>query len=177
MEEDLKMKVEPILQPVFKQLGVDIDNVTYEKTSASYRGRADAVYGYLTIEYKKPDRLSNKTEIKKTVQQLQNYLTNQASQFGGQKEDFLEKAIGVAIDGNNILFVRFSKAPALLQTPVPIEERPDLFPSLKAVQGFQVLGPYAVNAASLSNNETLFSGRLYAATPSQCLSIISANLS
>ncbi len=150
-EEDLKMKVEPLLQPVFKKLGVDTDNVRYEKTSTSYRGRADAVYGYLTIEYKSPNKLSTKAHVENTIQQIKDYLTNQSVQFGPQQEDFLEKAIGVAVDGYHILFIRFSKIPTLLQTPVPIEEKTDLFPTLKTKQGFQVLGPYPINALSLSN--------------------------
>ena len=150
-EEDLKMKVEPLLQTAFKKLGVDIDNVRYEKTSTSYRGRTDAVYGYLTIEYKSPNKLSSKTNIENTIQQLKDYLINQSAQFGLQQEDFLAKAIGVAVDGNHILFVRFSKVPTLLQTPVPGEEKIDLFPTSKAIQGFQVLGPYSINALSLSN--------------------------
>lgn len=150
-EEDLKMKVEPLLQTVFKKIGVDTDNVRYEKTSTSYRGRTDAVYGYLTVEYKSPNKLSNKTNIENAIQQLKDYLINQSIQFGLQKEDFLEKAIGVAIDGYHILFVRFSKVPALLQTPVPIEEKTELFPTLKAIQGFQVLGPYSINDLSLTN--------------------------
>lgn len=151
-EEDLKMKVEPLLQNVFKKIGVDIDIVRYEKTSTSYRGRSDAVYGYLTIEYKAPGKLSTKLNVKKTVKQLQNYLTGQATQFGEQKEDFLEKAVGVALDGKYILFVRFTKVPSMLLPPVPIEEtQTGLFPTAKIGRGFQTLGPYPVSPASLAN--------------------------
>jgi len=151
-EEDLKMKVEPLLQNVFKKIGVDIDIVRYEKTSTSYRGRSDAVYGYLTIEYKTPGKLSAKPNVKKTVKQLQNYLTGQATQFGEQKEDFLEKAVGVALDGNYILFVRFTKVPSMLLPPVPIEEtQTGLFPTAKIGRGFQVLGPYSISHSSLTN--------------------------
>jgi hypothetical protein len=151
-EEDLKMKVESLLQNVFKKIGVDIDIVRYEKTSTSYRGRSDAVYGYLTIEYKTPGKLSTKLNVKKTVKQLQNYLTGQAAQFGEQKEDFLEKAVGVALDGKYILFVRFTKVPTILQTPVPVEEKQGaLFPVAKTGRGFQVLGPYSISHSSLTN--------------------------
>jgi hypothetical protein len=151
-EEDLKMRVEPLLQNVFKKIGVDIDIVRYEKTSTSYRGRSDAVYGYLTIEYKAPGKLSTKSDVKKTIKQLQNYLVGQAAQFGEQKEDFLEKAVGVALDGNYILFVRFTKAPIILQTPVPVqEEQGALFPAAKTERGFQVLGPYSISHSSLTN--------------------------
>ncbi|MEW6686280.1 MAG: N-6 DNA methylase [Candidatus Edwardsbacteria bacterium] len=151
-EEDLKMRVEPLLQNAFKKIGVDIDIVGYEKTSTSYRGRADAVYGYLTIEYKFPGKLSQKTEIKKAVEQLQRYLSEQSAQFGQQKEDFLEKAVGAALDGENIMFVRFTKAPTILQTPVPIEmPQIALFPQVQVGQGFHIQGPYSVNKSSISS--------------------------
>jgi len=151
-EEDLKMKVEPLLQNAFEKIGVDISTVQYEKTSTSYRGRTDAVYGYLTIEYKQSGKLSQKNEVKNVVTQLQNYLSGQALQFKQQKEDFLEKAVGVAIDGENILFVRFTKRPTILQTPIPIEiPQIELLPYASVGQGFQVLGPYPVNKSSISN--------------------------
>ncbi len=151
-EEDLKMKVEPLLQDVFEKLGVDVANVHYEKTATAYRGRSDAVYGYLYIEYKKPGKLTHTTEVKKTVQQLERYLSEQAEQFGAKREDFLEKAVGVAFDGRHILFIRFSKISTLLPTPVPIEEEQvGLFPEEKAVRGFQISGPYPITPSSLTN--------------------------
>jgi len=151
-EEDLKMGVEPLLQNVFKKIGVDVDIVRYEKTSTSYRSRRDAVYGYLTIEYKFPGKLSQKTEIKKVVEQLQRYLTEQAIQIGQKKEDFLEKAIAVALDGEQILFLRFTKGPTILQTPIPIEiPQIELFPEITITRGFHVQGPYPINKSSISN--------------------------
>lgn len=153
-EEDLKMKVEPLLQNAFKKIGVDVDIVRYETstTSTTFRGKSDAVYGYLTIEYKAPGKLSSKPNIRKTVNQLQNYLTGQATEFGVQKEDFLEKAVGVALDGNYVLFIRFTTVPTILQTPVPVEEKQSvLFPAIKTGRGFQVLGPYSISHSSLTN--------------------------
>ncbi|MFH1231172.1 MAG: N-6 DNA methylase [Planctomycetota bacterium] len=153
-EEDLKMKVEPILQSVFKKIGVDIETVGYERTATSFKGRTDAVYGFLTIEYKAPNKnkLFGKAEINKAINQLQQYLSERATEFGIQKEDFLEKAIGVVIDGESILFVRFTKTPTLVQTPVPIKELPiDIFPEAEAQRGFQVLGPYLITPSSITN--------------------------
>ena len=151
-EEDLKMGMEPLLQKAFKKMGVDIDIVRYEKTSTSFRGRPDAVYGYLTIEYKSPGKLSKKTDAQLAMEQLQRYLGEQAIEFGQKKEDFLEKAIGVATDGEHILFLRFTKVPSILQTPIPVEKVQDvLFPELEARPGFQVLGPYPINKSSISN--------------------------
>jgi hypothetical protein len=56
-EEDLKMRVEPILRKSFKDIGIDIDIVAYEKATA-LRAKMDAVYGYLIIEYKAPGKLA-----------------------------------------------------------------------------------------------------------------------
>jgi len=151
-EEDLKMGMEPLLQKTFKKMSIDINIVRYEKTSTSFRGRPDAVYGYLTIEYKAPGKLSKKTDIKLVTEQLQRYLGEQAIHFGQKKEDFLEKAVGVATDGQHILFLRFTKTPSILQTPIPIEKMQDLlFSELEARPGFQVLGPYPINKSSISN--------------------------
>lgn len=151
-EEDLKMSVEPLLQNVFKQLGVDVDIVQYEKTATRFKGKADAVYGYVTIEYKVPGKVSGKANAQKVSEQLQRYLSEQAKAVGQQAEDFLEKAVGIALDGEHILFVRFTKVAALLQTPVPIEGTQQLFiPEICVERGFQVLGPFPVNASSISN--------------------------
>lgn len=151
-EEDLKMGMEPLLQKTFKKMGVDINIVRYEKTATSFRGRADAVYGYLTIEYKVPGKLSKETGIKEAIEGLQRYLSEQAIYFGQQKEDFLEKAVGVAIDGEHIFFLRFTKVPTMLQIPIPIEKaQAKLFPEVETKRGFQVLGPYPINRSSISN--------------------------
>ncbi len=151
-EEDLKMGVEPLLQSTFKKMGIDIDIVQYEKTATRFKGKADAVYGYLTIEYKLPGKLSEKAGVGKAVEQLQRYLTEQAAQFGLQKEDFLEKAVGVAVDGKHIVFIRFTKTPTILQTPIPIQKaQAALFYEVEASYGFQVSGPHVISTASISN--------------------------
>ncbi len=151
-EEDLKMSVEPLLQNVFKQMGVDVDIVQYEKAATQFKGKADAVYGYVTIEYKVPGKLSGKANSQKVSEQLQRYLSEQAKAAGHQAEDFLEKAVGIALDGEQILFVRFTKVAALLQTPVPIEGAQQLLiPEIGAERGFQVLGPFPVSSSSVSN--------------------------
>jgi len=151
-EEDLKMAVEPLLQNVFRQMGIDIDIVQYEKAATRFKGKADAVYGYITLEYKVPGRLSGKTYAANVGEQLQRYLTEQAKAVGQGTEDFLEKAVGIALDGEQILFVRFTKAVALVQTPVPIEsEQGVLIPEMGVGRGFHLLGPFLINSASVSS--------------------------
>lgn len=142
-EEELKMQLEPIFKNVFKKIGVNIENVRYEKTSTIVSGRQDAVYGFLTIEYKRHSKLSQTQEVTKVINQLKKYLENEAMQFGSQKDEFLEKAIGVAIDGESILFIRFSKKAIIPQTPIPIElEQKGLFPQLEIKQGFLCSWPF-----------------------------------
>lgn len=151
-EEDLKMGMEPLLKRTFKQMGVDIDIVGYERSSTSFRGRTDAVYGYLTIEYKAPGKLSSKADVKLTTEQLKRYLNGQALHFKEHKEDFLEKVVGVATDGNYIIFVRFTKKPTRLQTPLPVDgTQANSLPEGEARRGFQILGPYPINKSSIAN--------------------------
>jgi len=146
------MSVEPLLQNVFTQIGVDVDMVQYEKAATRFKGKADAVYGYVTIEYKVPGKLSGKANAQKVSEQLQRYLSEQAKAAGQHAEDFLEKAVGIALDGEQILFVRFTKVAILLQTPVPIEGAQQLLiPEIGAERGFQALGPYPVSSHSISN--------------------------
>ncbi len=151
-EEDLKMGVEPLFQKTFQEMGIDTNNVRYEETATMITGRSDAVYGYLTLEYKAPGKFERKVNIETAVQQLQRYLTGKAQQFGGKRDDFLEKAVGVAIDGVQILFVRFTKRPAVLQMPLPVTEGQTLlFAETTEQRGFHVMGPYPISSSSLAN--------------------------
>jgi len=149
-EEELKMRVEPLLRKVFKNMEIDIDLVGYEKTSA-LRGRADTVYGYLIIEYKRPGRLSGEAGRNEALRELQIYLRGE-SKGQPSSEAFLEKAVGVAIDGEQVFFVRFTRSERLLMMPLPIPPSQEaLFPELPVATGFQVMGPYPVSKESLAN--------------------------
>jgi hypothetical protein len=57
-EEDLKMRVEPLLRRAFHDIGVDVNIVAYERATALSSKRMDAVYGYVVIEYKGPGKLA-----------------------------------------------------------------------------------------------------------------------
>jgi len=118
-EEDLKMRVEPILRKSFKDIGIDIDIVAYEKATA-LRAKMDAVYGYLIIEYKAPGKLATATGQRETKKQVQRYLEEEAIKHRPQEEAFLEKAIGVSIDGHMIMFARYTKIAKVVSTPVPV---------------------------------------------------------
>lgn len=150
-EEDVKMAVEPLLRAAFDEAGIDVNIVKYEKNTPITSKRMDALYGYLVIEYKAPGRLKSKAGIKAVQAQLSEYLTEQASEHS-DTETFLEKAVGVATDGQRILFARFSKTGDVLGTPVPVEEAQlDLLPGDFREVGFQFQGPFPVQASTLAS--------------------------
>jgi len=150
-EEDLKMRLEPILRKAFRDIGVDIDIVEYEKTTA-LRAKMDAVYGYLILEYKVPGKLSTRPGQREAKKQLQRYLSEEAIHHRPQEKAFLEKAIGISIDGQMIMFARYSRMAKVVSTPVPIPlDQRELFPEESAKAGFHFLGPYPITRDSLTN--------------------------
>lgn len=150
-EEDLKMRVEPLLQAAFRESGIDVDIAQYEKATALTAKRMDAVYGYLVIEYKAPGKLSNSRTREAAIKQLQSYLDEEARRHGKHPEAFLEKAVGAVLDGERIVFIRYSRRPRILPTPIPVEaHQKDLFPEVIPQQGFQAQGPFPVGAESLA---------------------------
>ncbi len=151
-EEDAKMAIDPILRRAFGQAGIDVGIAEYEKGTILTKKRMDAVYGYLIIEYKAPKKLSRANSISAVKRQLEGYLTEESQRHGKHAHDFLEKAVGVAIDGSSVLFARYSKAAKALASPVPVEtEVQDLFPEVVARKGFQFQGPYPITSSSLAN--------------------------
>ncbi len=150
-EEDLKIALEPIFQKAYQQIGLNVDIVQYEKRTA-LKAKIDAVYGYLIIEYKKPGKLENSSDIKQAALQLQKYLIDESIPHRPNDKQFLEKAVGVAKDGHKILFIRYTKAERLISAPIPIEEiQKKLFPSRLVAADFYWLGPYLIREDSLSN--------------------------
>ncbi len=143
-EEDFKMRAEPLIQRAFRDLGIDVEEVRYEKATG-FRSKIDAVYGYVVIEYKEPGKLKKAATLKESKEQLQRYLMGEAERHGVHKEE--------ALDGEQILFARFSRTSRLLVPPVPIiqTDQAELFPQAKVTRGFQFLGPYPVNASSITN--------------------------
>ena len=150
-EEDLKMRVEPILRRSFRDIGIDIDIVAYEKATA-LRAKIDAVYGYLIIEYKVPGKLATAPGQREAKRQLQRYLSEEAINHRPQEEAFLEKAIGVSIYGQMIMFARYTRTAKVVSTPVPmVPDQRELFPEKSAKPGFHFLGPYPITKDSLTN--------------------------
>lgn len=151
-EEDLKLRIAPLLQRALRDSGIDVESVQYEMRTALTAKRMDAVYGYLVIEYKAPGKLAAARSRAAVIEQLQGYLKEEARRYGRDSEAFLEKAVGVALDGEQILFIRYSRRPQILPTPVPVPpDQKDLFPEAAPQQGFQVQGPFRVDAQSLAS--------------------------
>jgi hypothetical protein len=150
-EEDVKLRVEPLLRRAFTGIGVDVKMVAYERTTALTAKRMDAVYGFVVIEYKGPGKLANSAAVKLACKQLQTYLEEESHRHGVQAEDFLEKAVGIALDDARILFVRYSKTERILSLPVPVSaEQTDLFPEVRPQRGFQFQGPFPLTSSSLN---------------------------
>jgi SAM-dependent methyltransferase len=150
-EEDVKMATEPLLRGAFEEAGIDVDIVRYETRTAITKKRMDALYGYLIIEYKAPGKLRSPSGVRAAQEQISTYLSEEASRHS-DREDFLEKAVGVAIDGERILFARFSKSGRVLGTPVPVEDAQlGLLPGEVSEVGFQYQGPFPIQATTLAS--------------------------
>lgn len=99
-EEDVKIGIESILKDVAEKFG--LSPASYEYTFVT-GGRADALYGQVIIEYESPEALSNKSKRESSVAQLKEYISKHA-----KSEENYHKYLGISIDGQNILFVRYN---------------------------------------------------------------------
>ncbi len=150
-EKDLKAALDPIFKKAYEHIGITADIVQYEKSTV-LKARMDAVYGYLIIEYKRPGKLKSSRDIKQAELQLQKHLTEESLSHKPNDERFLEKAVGVAIDGHKLFFVRYSGTQPFISNPIPIEEaQKKLSPPKPVVEGFCRLGPYEIKEDSLAN--------------------------
>jgi hypothetical protein len=80
-EEDLRVGIEQALSATLQALSLTA-TPEYEKTTLS--GSADAVYGHVVIEYKRPGRLAEKDFPAKLAAQLARYLSDQTRRAGSQ---------------------------------------------------------------------------------------------
>lgn len=105
-EEDVRVNVELVLRPAMQKFGLEV-NPRFEQgipKGAVASGRADAVYGAVYIEYKRPGRLESTQGHADAVQQVQDYLTGATR--GDEPGRRQPRLVGVAIDGRRIVFVR-----------------------------------------------------------------------
>lgn len=126
-EEDLRIFIEKLLEPICERLGIYLDP-KYEKRVFS-GGRIDAMHGNLIIEYERPLTFRSTKKLEETEQQLFNYLK---SHFFETKENLLSgnrNFAGVAFDGERIFFL------------VPLQSKETLFEIRR-------LGPYMFDSSS-----------------------------
>ena len=149
-EEDVRVGVEGALGATLRALGLK-PRPEYEKTTLS--GSADAVYGHVVIEYKRSGRIAERGYATTLAQQIARYLTDLAQRAGGRAKqvEALEKMIGVGLDGQQILFLRYSATGRKRESPLPLlpGSQPSFLPLEGYAGGFQVIGPVPVGRESI----------------------------
>jgi hypothetical protein len=149
-EEDLRVGVEHALGATLQALKLTA-TPEYEKTTLS--GSADAVYGHVVIEYKRPGRLAEKDFSAKLATQLARYLTDQARHAGGSAKqvEALERMIGIGLDGEQMLFLRYSATGRKRESPLPplLGTQMSFLDVEEYAGGFQMVGPVPVSQESV----------------------------
>lgn len=145
-EEDLKIGIEPLLRQ-YSKFYTDIEIFLEYELQTGLKGRRDAVYGHLTIEYKRPGELSSEAGILRAAEQLASYLKEAA----GIDKKALRRVAGVALDGKNIFFLRYWPAEITQSRPLGFSGHIRLLGKENQRDGgFQILGPYRISTESLS---------------------------
>ncbi len=96
-EEDIKMAIEKIFANYLPSKGIKIDP-KYEVTLL--KGRADAVYRRVIIDYKKPHTLEQENVKNDVIKKIKDYIQSIT------KGKISRKFVGIALDGFNIIFIR-----------------------------------------------------------------------
>ncbi|MBS7636739.1 hypothetical protein KEJ37_05330 [Candidatus Bathyarchaeota archaeon] len=78
-EEDLRVRVENILRRVCEPLGIPWTR--YERTTVVRWLRSDALYGNVISEYENPDAFKTKAGFDRAVEQLKNYIAEEAERY------------------------------------------------------------------------------------------------
>jgi hypothetical protein len=101
-EEDVRVRVEHILRvKVFDPSG--IPPARYERATLVSGLRTDALYGHVILEYEKPGVFKKRSGFNKAVEQLKQYIINNAESPASYHRFF-----GVALDGYTMGFVHYS---------------------------------------------------------------------
>jgi ribosomal protein S15P/S13E/SAM-dependent methyltransferase len=148
-EMDLQVKVANLLHPYLQ----DVPGASPEKYghhATRFRGIQDALHGNLIIEYERPGKLAKRAGLDECLRQLREYLTQEAQAHGKQATAALKRMVGVGLDGQQIVFVRYRGKGAEPFIP-PEKRRPQLsfFPDAEA-QDFYVDGPHPVTEESIA---------------------------
>jgi hypothetical protein len=157
-EEDLRIGVEELLKRALAELGVD-SSPRYEKSYAPHgsilRGRSDAVYGHLVIEYERVGTLARRRGLEHAAKQLEEYLRAEAHHAG--EPEGLRRAVGVGLDGERIFFLRCRPSGRSTDSDAATVRQASLFPDLVPTvaqapnTSFRIDGPYPVPVESIQN--------------------------
>lgn len=107
-EEELRHNVSKVLDEIAREFGVSgrLEKSTQLLESKKvFRGRIDALYGGVIIEYKSPGKLKEKQAFNSALDQVINYIKSEA-----KSEEFYPYYLGVLFDGSTIAFVRYWEA-------------------------------------------------------------------
>jgi len=153
-EEEVRLNVELELKPVLTQLGISTQaNYEQRLTLLQGTGRADAVYGFGIIEYERPGKLSTPRGRKEVVEQLASYLASKARELSPKKpHEAAKKMIGIGLDGEQVMYLRYASSPnrAKFFQPISLDTQLEFFKEKNLRRGgFQIVGPMAVDAASV----------------------------
>jgi hypothetical protein len=120
-EEDLRIGVEKLLDPLLKNIGVEL-NPKYERLGAAaksvYRGRPDAVHGQVIIEYEAPGTFSSNRSVIHAYDQLVDYMVAEAQSRKIDPLGSLNRLVGVGLDGRSIFFVQYSRKKNGIRTTI-----------------------------------------------------------
>ena len=109
-EEDLRIGVEKLLEPALTSLGIEVSpryETSYPARGSVLRGRSDAVYGQLVIEYESVGTFRTNRGVTHGAKQLDHYIR---AELGDETDDALRRAAGVGLDGEQIFFMRYRRA-------------------------------------------------------------------
>ena len=148
----MRVAVEKALGPVLDALEIP----SHPKYERSYlQGRADAVYGWLIIEYENPGKLGSPKGRDEALGQCRHYMRQQAEESSpGSPEEALPKLVGIALDGREIAFVRWRRSKAELDDlPDLSRHRTQLSLEVEAglLGGFEEFGPIPVTRDSVTD--------------------------
>lgn len=146
-EMHLQVEVEKALDPFLPKVpGVTLDSYGH---ATKLGGIKDALHGNLIIEYERPGKLATRAGLDECLGQLRDYLTQEAQKHGQQATAALKRMVGVGLDGQQILFVRYrGRDSAAAVTAKTIRPQMSFFPE-GTVQDFYVDGPHAVTPESI----------------------------
>lgn len=139
-EEELKIGVQQALTGALESLGIP-NEVHFERNIYRSR-RADALYPGVVIEYKRPGSLRSRPIFTKAVEELRDGLKGMSG-----REAIASRFIGVALDGNSIVFVRAkplssARSSGRAQTTL-------LGESIPLPVDLEIQGPLEVNTATV----------------------------